>query len=251
MSNMAAPPPPPPRTGLSLYDNLLDPKDAASATISSAPVLYNQADAASSDASLSKKPVDPALRFQPIRRPQPKQAKPKASFPKAIPKPAAAAPAAAAPVAAAAPTASAPPKSTLADWAAAETDEWQYGVGEKRQRGGRKQKKKKRQQVQAETDWDELYDPSRPTNVEEYLKSDERVDEVREWKSLLYRHRRKRDESDLSDEEDEGTRPMAPSKCISNMRAGSFTKLRYRSICSSSIVCLRTTAPISSSSSTR
>lgn len=200
---MAAPPPPP-RGGLSLYENLLDPNDSSSATISSAPVLYNQADNASAETS-SKKPVDPSLRFQPIRRPQVKQAKPKPSFPKpAGPKPAAAA---------TAPPAPAPPKNTLADWAATEEDEWQYGAVEKRQRGGRK-KKKKQQQVHMETDWEELYDPARPTNVEEYLRSDEKVNEVREWKALLYRHRRKRDKSDSSDNEDDDgdTRHVAPSQ---------------------------------------
>ncbi|RSL43172.1 hypothetical protein CEP53_011834 [Fusarium sp. AF-6] len=191
----APPPPPPPRGGLSLYENLLDPQDASSAstTISSAPVLYNQSDKKSSENTV-KKAIDPALRFQPIRRPQAKQAKPKTAFPK---------PAAPKPTAPAAPPAPAQPKSTLADWAATEEDEWLYGTGEKRQRGGRKKKKKRQQQTEVETNWDDIYDPTRPTNVEEYLHSDEKVMEVREWKALLYRHRRKRDESDLSDDEED------------------------------------------------
>ncbi|KAH6891360.1 hypothetical protein B0T10DRAFT_605644 [Thelonectria olida] len=208
--------PPPPR-GLSLYENLHDPNDASkpSATISSAPVLYNQADGNSSEYP-AKKHIDPALRFQPIRRPPVKQAKPKPSFPK----PAAPKPTPAAPPAAAAPV-PAQPKSTLADWTVTEDDAWRYGTVEKRQRGGRKNKKKK-QQMQMETDWDELYDPARPTNVEEYLRSDEKIDEVREWKALLYRHRRKRDESDLSDEDEEDARHMpsnqfAPPPSYSNV----------------------------------
>lgn len=208
-------PPPPARPGFSLYDNLLDPNDASSATISSAPVLYNQGDTASTDPSASKKPIDPALRFQPIRRPQARQTKPKSSFPKAIPKSTAAA---APPTAAAAPqTGAAPPKSKLADWAATEEDEWMYGVGEKRPRGGRKQKKKGkgREQEQAETNWEELYDPLKPTNVDEYLKSNERIDEVLEWKALLYRHRRKPVDTDSSDDDDEPTRPMPSSKWLS------------------------------------
>lgn len=198
----APPPPPPPKGGLSLYENLLDPNDSASVTISSAPVLYNQPDDASFEPVI-KKAVDPALRFQPIRRPQVKQAKAKPSFPKAAPKP----PTTAVSAASLPPV---PAKTTLADWAATEEDEWRYGTGQKRQRGGRKRKKKK-QQVQAETDWDEIYDPTRPTNVEEYLRSDEKIDEVREWKALLYRHRRKRDESDLSDDEEETARPIMSS----------------------------------------
>jgi splicing factor 45 len=202
-------PPPPPR-GLSLYENLHDPNDASksSATISSAPVLYNQADGNSTE-SPAKKPIDPALRFQPIRRPQAKQSKPKPSFPKpAAPKPT---PTVTAPPAA--PPAPAQPKSTLADWAVTEEDAWRYGAVEKRQRGGRKNKKKKHQ-MQMETDWDELYDPARPTNVEEYLRSEEKIDEVREWKSLLYRHRRKRNESDLSDEDEEDARHVPSSKSL-------------------------------------
>ena len=203
---------PPPRGGLSLYDNLTDPNDPTSssaATISSAPVLYNQGEHPPAD-SATKKPLDPVLRFQPIRRPQAKQpSKPKATFPKAIPKPPTADTGAAAPAAAAA-AAPAPPKSRLADWAATEDDEWRYGTGEKRQRGGRK-KKKNRQDVPVQTNWDDLYDPARPTNIEEYLRSDEKVDEVREWKALLYRHRRKLDGSDLSSDDDE--RPAPSSKC--------------------------------------
>lgn len=203
---------PPPRGGLSLYDNLTDPNDPAAsssssgpgATISSAPVLYNQNDGTPIDPG-SKKPVDPALRFQPIRRPQPKQAH-KTAKPPSAPKPAAT------PTQVPSQTAnapSAPPtKTSLADWAAAEEDEWRYGTGEKRQRGGRRRKKKK-QDEHVETDWNELYDPARPTNIEEYLASDEKVDEVREWKALLYRHRIRPDDSDLSD--DEGGRPPLPS----------------------------------------
>lgn len=215
---MAAPPRP--KGGLSLYDNLADPNDSG-ATISSAPVSYTKTDPAAPESSpAAKKPLDSALRFQPIRRPQAKPpAKPKGFFPKGaatiskppIPAIVAAAAAAAAPLT---DTSTAPPphapapapaKSTLADWAATEDDEWRYGGGgsEKRQRGGRKRKKRK-QETQAETDWDEIYDPTRPTNVDEYLRSDEKINEVREWRALLYRHRRRSDRDSLSsDEEDE------------------------------------------------
>ncbi|SPN97525.1 related to DNA-damage repair protein DRT111 precursor [Cephalotrichum gorgonifer] len=214
---MSAPPQPPPR-GLSLYADLLDPSaDSSPATISSAPVLYGDAAGLQS----ARKPVDPALRFQPIRRPQVKQ-KSKPSFPKTIPGGAPPKPPSSAPDSAAAPTAAVagggqppPPaaKTTLADWAAREEDEWRYGAAaEKRQRGGRKNKKKNRGGAggQAETDWDELYDPSRPTNVEEYLRSDERIREVHEWKDLLYRRRNKErrvSDGEEVDDEDENERP--------------------------------------------
>lgn len=81
----------------------------------------------------------------------------------------------------------------------------------KRLRGGRR--KKRKQHVQEETDWDELYDPTRPTNVDEYLRSDEKIDEVREWKTLLYRHKKRPEESDISDDED--SRPAPASMYIS------------------------------------
>ena len=57
-----------------------------------------------------------------------------------------------------------------------------------------------------------MYDPSRPTNVDEYLRSDERIREIREWKALLYRHRgppAKRQASwDSDDDDGDGERPM-------------------------------------------
>jgi hypothetical protein len=224
------PPPPPPPGGLSLYENLLDPNDSssASATISSAPVLYNQADNASAETTV-KKAIDPALRFQPIRRPQVKQAKPKPTFPKpTVPKQAVATTTAPASADAAVPAPTpAQPKTTLADWAATEEDEWMYGTVEKRQRGGRK-RKKKRHDEEFETNWDDIYDPTRPTNVEEYLHSDEKVQEVRDWKALLYRHRRKRDESDVSDDdENEETRHAPSSECT---MIYSFLILTYHQI---------------------
>ncbi|KAI3535152.1 G-patch domain-containing protein [Colletotrichum abscissum] len=218
---MAAPPPPPPpaRGGLSLYANLLDPVADPSATISSAPVRYNQDGTVADpkDGTAVKKPIDPSLRFQPIRRPQAKTAKPKPNFPKTIPSANTLA-AATSTAASSAPTSSTaaaqqppPPKSTLADWAVTEEDEWRYSVtagagagAGGHQRGGRRKKKKKGNNDQpAETNWDDIYDPTKPTNVEEYLRSDERIHEVQEWKRLLYRHRRRKSLSDGSDEETE------------------------------------------------
>lgn len=96
-----------------------------------------------------------------------------------------------------------------------------YGTGatEKRQRGGRKAKKKKQQKQgdnqRQETDWDEIYDPSRPTNVEEYMRSDERIREVQEWKAVLYAHRRRRRRSSESDEDSDGDeRPAMGSELV-------------------------------------
>lgn len=103
-----------------------------------------------------------------------------------------------------------------------------YGTAatEKRQRGGRKAKKKKQQKQgdnqRQETDWDEIYDPSRPTNVDEYMRSDERIREVQEWKSVLYAHRRRRRGSSDSDEDsDADERPAMGSKLI-HQHSGSY-----------------------------
>ncbi|KAF9880759.1 G-patch domain-containing protein [Colletotrichum karsti] len=211
---MAAPPPPPPpaRGGLSLYANLLDPAaDSSSATISSAPVRYNQ-DAAGADGkddAATKKLIDPSLRFQPIRRPQAKSNKPaKPTFPKTIPGAAATAAPSSAP---SAPAPAPPPKSTLADWAATEDDEFRYGAPDRsaHQRGGRRKKKKKNHDQHVETNWDDIYDPSKPTSVDEYLRSDERIREVQEWKRLLYRHRRRRSSSGGGSSDDEAERRPA------------------------------------------
>lgn len=113
-------------------------------------------------------------------------------------------------------TAAAPQqRSTLADWVATEDDEYLYsGSSNRRERGGRRKKKKKNDDRPVETNWDELYDPARPTNVEEYLRSDERIREIRDWKAVLYAHRRKRRDSfdsRRSDEDEEDDRRVMNS----------------------------------------
>ncbi|KAL8382952.1 hypothetical protein RB595_006629 [Gaeumannomyces hyphopodioides] len=230
---MSGPSKPAPAGGgaaMSLYANLLDPKAADPA---SAPRPAGEK-GAGGDAAVKKPMLDPAtLRFQPMRRPQPAQKlKPKTSvvFHKAAPAataassssssttatvpgaPPTAAPAPVAATAANAPAAAAEPpaRSSLADWAATEEDEYMYGTGDKRQRGGRKAKKNKNRDGSGlETNWDDLYDPSRPTNIEEYLRSDERIAEIREWKAVLNAHRVRRQRrgrsSPVSSDADEET----------------------------------------------
>ena len=51
--------------------------------------------------------------------------------------------------------------------------------------------------------WDDIYDPSRPNNYEEYQHSDEKLREVREWKDRLYAHRAVRRWSAGADSEGE------------------------------------------------
>ncbi|EAA31573.2 hypothetical protein GE21DRAFT_8353 [Neurospora crassa] len=215
--------PPPARGGLSLYANLLDPSGTSDSTSASNDAVANKQDDAP-----AKKAVNPAFAFQPIRRPQVKQAnKPKPTLPKAPPSISIAAVAATVKTSepenngttdvtttSTAYIAAPQQRSTLADWVATEDDEYLYsGSNNRRERGGRRKKKKKNDDRQVETNWDELYDPARPTNVEEYLRSDERIREIRDWKAVLYAHRRKRRDSFDSrrsdeDEEEEDRRVM-------------------------------------------
>ncbi|KAJ5176324.1 uncharacterized protein N7482_002201 [Penicillium canariense] len=189
---------------MSLYANLLDPSaESSPGTISRAPVVFKQSseiDAQSDESAAKKQQLNAAsLRFQPTKRPQLNQKpKPKPTLPKAGLPPG---------VTQASNSAGGPAKSTLADWAATEEDDLDYYMGEKRQRGGRKKRKKNREPQMAMQNWDDIYDPSRPNNYEEYRHSDEKILEVREWKDRLYAHRMKRSPTPDSDSDDYD-RPM-------------------------------------------
>ncbi|KAM7185826.1 hypothetical protein V8F33_012159 [Rhypophila sp. PSN 637] len=225
------------RGGLSLYAELLESADNSASKQGEQPTAQGQQ---KTDTTQAAKPLSSALRFQPIRRPQVKQPnKPKPSFPKAFTTAAttttasscgtAAAttstPAGAQPAAAAAP----PQRSTLADWAATNDDKYLYGSGgnQYRDRGGRR-KKKKKNNVPEETNWDEIYDPARPTNVEEYLQSDEHYRDIQDWKDILYAHRRNRRKSTRS-------RSRSMSRSRSRSRSRSIQRSRSRSYDSRSV----------------
>lgn len=102
------------------------------------------------------------------------------------------------------------PKTTLADWTATASDDEDAGnfYSERRQRGGRKKRKKNKENVQVSQNWDDIYDPSRPNNYEEYKHSEEKIREVRDWKDLLYRHRTKRRDYSDSDDDEDTRRPV-------------------------------------------
>jgi splicing factor 45 len=106
--------------------------------------------------------------------------------------------------------------SSLADWTGNDDDDVNgfYGA-EKRQRGGRKRRKKNRRESNIPQNWDDVYDPSRPNNYEEYKNSDERIREIREWKNRLYAHRRMRRASSEADSDDDiRSNPYLNSKCF-------------------------------------
>ena len=159
------------------------------------------------------------MRFQPTKRPQLSTQKLKAKPGPPKPPPAAAnagtaGPGAAPPSGAA--TIRPPAKTTLADWAATGDDDDVNGFygGEKRQRGGRKKRKKNREAETVIQNWDDIYDPSRPNNYEEYKHSEEKIREVREWKDRLYSHRMARKTSSDMDSDDGYSRaPMNSISC--------------------------------------
>ena len=161
--------------------------------------------------------ITAALRFQPTKRPQLSAQKEKAQrLAQAQAKAAAVAAALVSGVKKAAPADPVPetqsvPKTTAADWTNDADDDDYYAASSKRERGGRKKRKKNKQDEPVIQDWDDIYDPSRPNNYEEYRHSDEKIREVREWKDRLYAHRRNRRQPSYS-ESDEDQRPKLNSK---------------------------------------
>lgn len=110
-------------------------------------------------------------------------------------------------------TARLPAKTTLADWTAEgeENDVNGFYGGEKRQRGGRKKRRKNKEMQHISQNWDDIYDPSRPNNYEDYKHSDENIMEIREWKDKLYAHRMaQRNDSD-SDSSSRDYKPQLSS----------------------------------------
>ena len=149
-----------------------------------------------------------SLRFQPTKRPHLSAQKPK---PKpSTPRPPTAAHSSSLPDVIqpeyAGVTARLSAKTTLADWTAEGHDDDVNGFygGEKRQRGGRKKRKKNKEEPSSSQNWDDVYDPCRPNNYEDYKHSDEKITEIKEWKDRLYAHRlAKRFDSDTDSADNE------------------------------------------------
>ena len=114
-----------------------------------------------------------------------------------------------------------PAKSTIADWTGNDDDVNDFYATEKRQRGGRKRRKKNQPEERVVLqNWDDIYDPSRPNNYEDYKHSEEKYREIREWKDRLYAHRFAKEKKDYSDdmsdtsEQDRPLRNRKHSHCI-------------------------------------
>lgn len=186
-------------------------------------------------------PSTAALRFQPTKRPQVnnQKSKPKATSARPIVTPQASASQSNASLDSVINATRAPPKTSIADWTGDGDDDDVNGFygGEKRQRGGRKKRKKNKEEAHVAQNWDDIYDPSRPNNYEEYKISDEKVLEVREWKDRLYAHRIAKQHSDSSDSEDGAdSRPQMKSQCPLGP-SNTFLLTPHRSICTSNVVC--------------
>ena len=131
-----------------------------------------------------------------------------------------------------------PTKTTIKDWTTSAADDGnvdEFYAGEKRARGGRKKRKKNRAAEEVLQNWDDIYDPSRPNNYDEYKNSEEKIREVREWKDRLYAHRvRKRSPSPYTSNESQDERPVMNSVVnIGNAQEKRLT-VCFRTICSPS-----------------
>ncbi|KAK5733161.1 hypothetical protein LTR17_009902 [Elasticomyces elasticus] len=193
---------PPKKMGLSLYANLLDPSkpDSATATISSAPVRYDDQNAKQGGAiDEAQKRKDAALQFQPVRRPAVASKKDGAKkmggkgghmFSSST---------TSASVVDSSAVGSTPSvqRSNFEDWVGDEDEDSFFLENRdkpKPERGGRKNKKKKGGKGEAVVatrswSWDDVYDPSMPNNYADYKGSEEQVMEIRDWKARLYYHR--------------------------------------------------------------
>ncbi|KAI9731789.1 MAG: hypothetical protein M1834_004578 [Cirrosporium novae-zelandiae] len=199
----------------SLYANLLDPDASTSipGTISRAPVVFkHDSPSVGGDASDKKQISAAALRFQPTKRPQlqNQKAKPKHVLPPKLPSPENDASNPNAPTTSNALPVPTGKATTLADWTAHDSPDDYFEESTRRQRGGRKRRKKNKEEAPHVQDWDDIYDPSRPNNYEEYKHSDEKIREIREWKDRLYAHRlarRSRSETKSDSEDEDRYRP--------------------------------------------
>lgn len=75
---------------------------------------------------------------------------------------------------------------------------------------GRSERRTKKS-LMCSQNWDDIYDPSRPNNYEDYKHSNEKITEIREWKNKLYAHRMARRRDSDSDSSSDHRRPQMNS----------------------------------------
>lgn len=94
-------------------------------------------------------------------------------------------------------------KTTLEDWTATDDDVNNFHSSNASKRPPpKKRRKKTRDTPPPPTNWDDVYDPSRPNSYEEYREGDEKVREMQDWRERVY-GRREEDEDDWERDSDE------------------------------------------------
>ena len=100
-------------------------------------------------------------------------------------------------------------KTSLNDWAHtgnSDDDVNGFYASKEKERDRRRKKRRKNKEAEFEpVDWDDIYDPARPNNYEEYRDGDEKIREMDEWRDRLYgkKYGRDRTRSDEGDSEDD------------------------------------------------
>jgi len=100
-------------------------------------------------------------------------------------------------------------KTSLNDWAHtgnSDDDVNGFYASKEKERDRRRKKRRKNKEAEFEpVDWDDIYDPARPSNYEEYRDGDEKIREMDEWRDRLYGQKYGRDgaRSDEGDSEDD------------------------------------------------
>jgi hypothetical protein len=105
-------------------------------------------------------------------------------------------------------------KTTLEDWTGDGDDDVNGFYASNRdhaRRGGRKKRRKNKDTPPPPTNWDDIYDPSRPNSYEEYKDGDEKMREMEDWRDRVLWRRHRRADSYGSDEND------APKPLIGSM----------------------------------
>ena len=107
-------------------------------------------------------------------------------------------------------------KTTLNDWAHTGTSDDDvngfYAQKEKERNQRRKKRRKNKEAEYGPVDWDDIYDPARPNNYEEYRDGDEKIREMDEWRDKLYGPRKNREDTRSEDESGDDYRPAMNSR---------------------------------------